>query len=156
NNNTFPFAGGSVTAGFSGAKITGLLVENNINSVNPVTLGTTKQGLGTLLTNINISGNTTNVGATTAFDTNTVILAAGVQDLTKTINVGITGNLGQASQTKTGIGLAATINIASDAGVGTAANPSKTYGTWAITTGAAGTTDNLELNQSGVSGNLGI
>jgi hypothetical protein len=56
NNNTVAGAGMSVTAGFDG-KITGLLVENNTNSVGPVALGATGQGLGTLLTNINISGN---------------------------------------------------------------------------------------------------
>jgi hypothetical protein len=144
NNNTVATAG-SVTAGFSGAKITGLLVENNLNSVNPVTLGATGQGLGTLLTNINISGNGTN---TTLFDVNTVILAAGIADLTKTINVGITGDLG-----KTSLGGAATINIASDAGAGTAATPSKTYGTWSITSSG---TENLQLGQSAVSGALGL
>ena len=51
--------GGAGVGGFRG-DITGLLVENNLNSVGFVTLGGTGQGLKTLLTDINISGNGSN------------------------------------------------------------------------------------------------
>ena len=96
---------GAQAAGFSG-NITGLLVENNNSSAAPVTLGETGQGLNTLLTNININGYSGGVGTVA----NAVILA-GAGDLTKTINVGTKGNLGN-----TGAGLAVQIAISNDVG----------------------------------------
>ena len=113
-----------VPGGFQG-NITGLLVENNNGSIAPVTLGGTGQGLKTLLTDININ----NYGGLPGSDLNTVILAAGIGDATKTINISFTGgNLGT-----TKAGGAQEIAVASDAGVGTKAAPSLTYGTWALT-----------------------
>jgi hypothetical protein len=130
--------------GFAG-NVTGLLIENNLNSVGPVTLGGTGQGLKTLLTDINISGN--GVPVTAANPVNTVVLAAAAADATKTINIGLTGVLG-----KTTLGDAADIAISNDVGGGTAANPNKTYGTWAITADSA---SNLELIQSVTTGAAG-
>ena len=69
--------------GFQGANISGLLIENNTNSVGDVTLGGTGQGLKSLLTNINISGNGTTGAANFV---NTDVLAASVGDATKTIS----------------------------------------------------------------------
>jgi hypothetical protein len=140
NNSTNPAA---PVGGFSG-KVTGLLVENNNNSVNPVTLGATNQGLNTLLTNININGYAGLPGS----DINSVFLAAGIADLTKTINVAFTGgNLGT-----TALNGAQEFVIASDAGTGTAANPSKAYGTWALT---INNNANLQISQSATTGALG-
>src|SRR5262249_20776120 len=129
-------------AGFQG-NITGLLVENNNNSIAQVTLGATGQGLNTLLTNININGNAS-PATLLGTDVNTVILAAGIADLTKTINIGITGTLGATSS-----GNAAEIAISNDVGGGTAASPNNTYGNWAITAAA---TSNLQLEQSVTTG----
>ena len=67
--------GGAGVGGFRG-DITGLLVENNLNSVGFVTLGGTGQGLKTLLTDINISGNGSNQVAGVGNFVNTVVLAA--------------------------------------------------------------------------------
>src|SRR5262249_13852559 len=128
-------------AGFQGS-ITGLLVENNQNSVAPVTLGATGQGLNTLLTNINISGN----GSPAGTDVNTVILA--VADATKTINIGITGTLGATS-----LGGAAELAVSNSVGGGTAVSPNLTYGTWAIT---ADSQSFLQLEQSVTTGAGGV
>src|SRR5262249_23676898 len=117
--------------GFQGT-ITGLLVENSLNSNDPIQLGGLNQGLKTLLTNINITGY-----AGPAEDANQVVIPAGAADLTKTINIGITGTLG-----RTTAGGAAEINISNDLGGGTQGNPNNTYGTWAIT---ADSTANLQL-----------
>jgi hypothetical protein len=120
--------------GFQGA-VTGLPIENNLNSVGQVTLGGTGQGLGTLLTNINISGN-----GTTGADNfvNTVVLASGVGSAAATLKIGLTGNLGSTATDS-----AATLAVSNDLGGGTAATPNLTYGTWSIT---AANTSNLQLD----------
>ena len=133
-------------AGFTGS-ITGLLVENNTNSIAPVTLGETGQGLKTLLTNINISGNAVTPTPGVDNHVNTVILAAAAGDATKTISIGITGPLGSTAAEN-----AAILAISNDLGGGTAASPNLTYGTWSIT---AANTANLQLDQSVTTGALG-
>ena len=100
------------------------------------------QGLNTLLTNINI-----NNYAGTSDDVNTVILAAAAGDATKTIDIGINGNLGNTTA-----GGAAEIAISNDAGGGTSASPNLTYGTWAIT---AANNAFLQLEQGVTTGRLG-
>jgi hypothetical protein len=122
--------------GFQG-NITGLQVENNNGSIAPVTLGGTGQGLNSLLTNININ----NYGGAAGDDINTVVLAAGIADLTKTINVAFTGgNLGT-----TKLGEAQEFAISNDLGGGTKAAPNNTYGTWALT---INNNADLQLEQS--------
>jgi len=154
SNNTFaanaPFATGvtingvnqlNITGATNGAPngfqgtVTGLKIENNQNSIGEVVLGGTGQGLGTLLTNINISGS----GVNTATDlVNTVVLASGIGSATATLNIGLTGNLG-----KTGLNQAAVLSVTNDVGGGTVTAPNLTYGTWSIT---AANTANLQLD----------
>ena len=123
------------TTGFQG-NITGLLVENSTNSVDPIQLGGTGQGLNTLLTNININ----NWGGTSD-DANTVVLATAIGSAAATINVSFSGtNLG-----KTSSGGAEEIAISNDTGGGTAASPNLTYGTWSLN---AKNNVNLQLEQS--------
>ena len=129
-----------IPGGFAG-NITGLLVENNNSSVAPVTLGSTGQGLKTLLTDINING----YGGAAGDDFNTVILAKAAADATKTINVSFTGgNLGT-----TAAGEAQEFAISDDVGGGTAASPNLTYGTWSLT---VNNNANLQLEQSVTTG----
>ena len=128
---TNAFAG---VGGFQGANISGLLIENNTNSVGNVTVGGTGQGLKSLLTNINISGNE----VTGPNFLNTVVLAAGAADATKTINIDLKGTLGSTDKNS-----AATLAISNDVGGGTAASPNNTYGTWSIT---AANNSNLQLD----------
>ena len=106
------------------------------------------QGLKTLLTNINVSGY-----AGAADEAFTAIIAQAAADLTKTINIGLTGtNLGSTAG-----GGAFEITIANDSVAGgTAANPNNTYGTWSIT---ANNNTNLLLDQDtgeGVGGATGL
>jgi hypothetical protein len=133
---------GAPLTGFSGT-ITGLKVANILaGDIDAIQLGIPNNGLKTLLTNININGY-----AGPADDAFTAIIAAGAADLTKTISIGITGNLG----TTVADG-AAELAISNDLGGGTAASPNNTYGTWAIT---AANTANLQLEQSFSEGGVG-
>ena len=113
----------ALNGGFQG-NVTGLTVVNNNNSIATVQLGGTGQGLKTLLTNYNINNY---AGPATGAFLN--ILAASAADLTKTINIGITGPLGATT-----FGSASQIIFSNDSGApGTTASPNNTYGTWAIT-----------------------
>jgi hypothetical protein len=128
-----------VNGGFQG-NITGLTTVNNNNSVAEVQLGGTGQGLKTLLTNYNI-----NDYAGPAGNAFLNIIAAGAADLTQTINVGITGTLGNTTP-----GGASQITFSNDSGApGTAAAANNTYGTWAITYDS---NTFAELNQGAVRG----
>ena len=119
----FPFV-----AGFAG-KVTGLTTVNDNNSLGTIQLGQLGQGLGTLLTNVNISGYSPQsagiVGGTALF---AGIVAQAAADATKTINVSITGPVGT-----TKAGGADTLIFSNDLGGGTAASPNLSYGTWALT-----------------------
>jgi hypothetical protein len=138
SNNSVPAAiGGTVTGGFRGS-ITGLLVENNNNSVAPVQLGAVGQGLKTLMTNINITG----FGGGNGGVLNAVILAAAAGDLTKTLNVSIAGSPIGA----TTAGGADKFIVGNDLGGGTAATPDVTYGTLSLT---AATNSFLQLQNGG-------
>ena len=79
---------------------------------------------------------------------NTVVLAAGAGDATKTINIGLTGNLGSTAADS-----AARLSISNDVGGGTAAAPNLTYGTWSIT---AANTSNLQLNPAVTTNGAGV
>ena len=112
-----------LNGGFQGS-VTGLTVVNNNNSIASVQLGGTGDGLETLLTNYNI-----NNYAGPAEDAFKNIIATSAADLTKTINIGITGPLGATTG-----GAATEIVFSNNSGTpGTGASPNNTYGTWAIT-----------------------
>jgi hypothetical protein len=123
-------------AGFQG-NVTGLLVENNVNSVAGVQLGGQNQGLNTLLTNINISG----YGGPNGSVMNSAIFAASKGSAAATIAIDIKGTVGS---TNADLGGANILRISNDTGTGTKANPNLTYGTWAIT---SANTANLQLEQ---------
>ena len=123
-------------AGFQG-KVTGLLVENNVNSVAGVQLGGQNQGLNTLLTNINISG----YGGANGSVMNSTIFAANKGDAAAAIAIDIKGTVGS---TNADLGGANILRISNDSGTGTKANPNLTYGTWSIT---SANTANLQLEQ---------
>jgi hypothetical protein len=120
----------------------GVAVVNDQDSLGTVQLGGIAQGLNTLLTKVNISGygnNSAFSGAGTTIFAG--IVAAGVADATKTINVNITGSVGTTNAAG-----ADSLIFSNDttAGNGTAANPKLSYGTWAITTSAD---SDLQLQQ---------
>jgi hypothetical protein len=121
--------------GFQG-NITGLKVININNSTDAVQVGGPSQGLNTLPTNLNIN----NYGCSLD-EAITVLVAQPAADLTKTINISLTGrNVGG-----TAAGKALDIIVANDTtSGGTAATPNNSYGTWAITSNV---TANLELDQ---------
>jgi len=132
-----------VLVGFQG-NVTGLLVENNLNSQGGVVIGGPGQGLHTLLTNINI----TNFAGGNGVVMNDVRIDNTKADLTKTIAIKLTG--GQLGTTAAGA--ANEIRISDDLGGGTAANPNKTYGTWELT---VDNNANLQLDQSDVAAGVG-
>ena len=157
-----PFAVGVTTTGISTANVTGhsgvgptgfsglisgLKTINIMNSTDQVQIGgagpgASGAGLLTLPTNINISNSGLNTGL---LDEAVVVLVAqAAADLTKTINISLTGgNLGVA-------GTAFELVIANDTiSGGTTAAPNNSYGTWAIT---AGSNAILELDQDNAEG----
>jgi hypothetical protein len=147
NEAVVPILGTALTAGFQG-DISGLLVVNNNSSIAPTQLGGVGQGLKTLLTNYNITGYAGPGEAAADTPAFSAIFAAAAADLTKTINIGITGGLGSTADDA-----AAKFVFSNDSGVaGTAAAPNNTYGTWSITHDSSAY---LDLNQDVVDGGVG-
>ncbi|MGA8169368.1 MAG: DUF4214 domain-containing protein [Methylocystis sp.] len=110
-------------AGFTGV-VNGLQIVNDSNSLGSVQLGSFGQGLGTALTNLNISGYSDQISGAgtlvfTGFISNTAASAS------NTINIGITGTLGN-----TGAFGADGLSFLNDNTIGGA------YGAWGITTNA--------------------